>query len=69
MATDITKLSLNSMPTDLDFEDFISSHSLLGGCILDRSIHEKLDGVKIAKRDVYEPSYYEKWEKTWRGNK
>ena len=37
MATEITKLSLNSLPTDLDYEDFISAHLLLGGYTLDRS--------------------------------
>ena len=58
MATDITKLSLNSLPTDLDFEDFISSHLLLGGYTLDRSIHEKLDGAgEIFEVDIITHQY------------
>lgn len=58
MTTDITKLSLNSLPTDLDFEDFISSHLLLGGYTLDRSIHEKLDGAgEIFEVDIITHQY------------
>ena len=58
MATDITKLSLNSLPTDLDFEDFISSHLLLGGYTLDRSIHKKLDGAgEIFEVDIITHQY------------
>ena len=40
----IKTLLLNSLPTDYDFEDYISAQLLLGGYTLDRSIHEKVAG-------------------------
>lgn len=45
MPETITRLSLNDKPSELDFEDFISAHLLLGGYTLDRSIHEKVEGA------------------------
>ena len=64
MATKITKLSLNSLPTDLDYEDFISAHLLLGGFTLDRSIHEKVDGAgEIFEVDIITHQYEEKADK------
>lgn len=58
MAPGITKLSLNSLPTDLDFEDYISAHLLLGGYTLDRSIHEKVVGAgEIFEVDIISHMY------------
>lgn len=58
MATKVTKLSLNSLPTDLDYEDFISAHLLLGGYTLDRSIHEKVEGAgEIFEVDIVTHQY------------
>ena len=64
MATEITKLSLNNLPTDFDYEDFISAHLLLGGYTLDRSIHEKWDGAgELFEVDVITHQYEEKADK------
>lgn len=64
MDTEITKLSLNSLPTDLDYEDFISAHLLLGGYTLDRSIHEKVEGAgEIFEVDIITHQYEEKADK------
>ena len=61
MATEITKLTLNSLPTDLDYEDFISAQLLLGGYTLDRSIHEKLEGAgEIFEVDIITHQYVDK---------
>lgn len=58
MATEITKLTLNNLPTDLDYEDFISAHLLLGGYTLDRSIHEKVEGAgEIFEVDIITHQY------------
>lgn len=62
--SEITKLSLSSLPSDLDFEDFISAQLLLGGYVLDRSIHEKVAGVgEIFEVDVITHQYTNKDEK------
>ncbi len=64
MAEEIVKLTLNNLPTDLDYEDFISAHLLLGGYTLDRSIHEKLDGAgEIFEVDIVTHKYKETDEK------
>lgn len=64
MATEVTKLSLNNLPTDLDYEDFISAHLLLGGYTLDRSIHEKVEGAgEIFEVDIITHQYEEKADK------
>lgn len=58
MSSDVTKLSLRDVPTDLDFEDYISAYLLLGGYTLDRSIHEKVDGVgEIFEVDIVTHQY------------
>lgn len=62
--SEITKLSLSSLPSDLDFEDFISAQLLLGGYVLDRSIHEKVAGAgEIFEVDVITHQYTNKDEK------
>ena len=64
MATEITKLTLNSLPTDLDYEDFISAHLLLGGYTLDRSIHKKEEGAgEIFEVDIITHQYVENADK------
>ena len=34
--SEVTKLTLSSLPSELDFEDYISAQLLLGGYTLDR---------------------------------
>ena len=64
MAEEITRLSLNSLPTDLDYEDFVSAHLLLGGYTLDRSIHEKVkDAGEIFEVDIITHQYVENADK------
>ena len=51
--SEVTKLTLSSLPSELDFEDYISAQLLLGGYTLDRSIHEKVAGAgEIFEVDV-----------------
>lgn len=56
--SEITKLTLSSLPSELDFEDYISAQLLLGGYTLDRSIHEKVAGAgEIFEVDVITHQY------------
>ena len=56
--SEIKTLLLNSLPTDYDFEDYISAQLLLGGYTLDRSIHEKVAGAgEIFEVDVITHQY------------
>lgn len=62
--SEIKKLLLNSLPTDYDFEDYISAQLLLGGYTLDRSIHEKVAGAgEIFEVDVITHKYNNNDEK------
>lgn len=62
--SEITTLALNSLPTDYDFEDYISAQLLLGGYTLDRSIHEKVAGAgEIFEVDVITHQYCNNDEK------
>ena len=61
MASDIKKLVLNDLPSESDFEDFISANLLLGGFTLDRSIHEKVEGAgEIFEVDIVTHKYTSK---------
>ena len=56
--SEVTKLTLSSLPSELDFEDYISAQLLLGGYTLDRSIHEKVAGAgEIFEVDVITHQY------------
>ena len=62
--SEIKTLLLNSLPTDYDFEDYISAQLLLGGYTLDRSIHEKVAGAgEIFEVDVITHQYNNNDEK------